>query len=158
MVDYSTLIAQIHEKGVLQSPPTQNIQMMRAEPREEDPSINMVLRSGTTIGGNPQEERAEGGKRRDTATKKHDFEPEQGKKMSREAQRSFAATSTPGRRDQTEPRLDPSMITTFLETCMKLLRDSKVIQGLQELITRCVGSGEPQVVQKIGRVCAPDGR
>jgi len=71
--------------------------------------------------------------------------------MSREAQWGDAEASTPGRRDQMESGLDPSMITTFLETCMKLLCDSKAIQGLQELITRCTGSNEPHVVRKIGR-------
>jgi len=59
--------------------------------------------------------------------------------------------STPDMRDQLEPRLDPSMITTFLKTCMKLLCESKAIKGLKELITRCTGSGEPHVVWKIGR-------
>jgi len=43
------LITQMHEKGVLQPTPTQNIQMMRYELREEDPNMNMVLRSGATI-------------------------------------------------------------------------------------------------------------
>lgn len=36
------------EKGVLSATPTQNIQMMKAEPREEDPNVNMMLRSGAT--------------------------------------------------------------------------------------------------------------
>lgn len=40
------------------------------------------------------------------------------------------------------------MLTTFLGTCMKLLRDSKAVKGLQELINRCVENtlGEPRVV------------
>ncbi|MCY6488278.1 hypothetical protein, partial [Actinobacillus pleuropneumoniae] len=29
------------------------------------------------------------------------------------------------------------MITTFLETCMKILPDRKVVTGLQELINKC---------------------
>ena len=45
-----TLIAQMQEKGVLQANPTQNIQMMKAEPCKEDPNVNMVLRSGATTG------------------------------------------------------------------------------------------------------------
>lgn len=32
MVDYPTLISQMHEKGVLQPTSTQNVQMMRLEP------------------------------------------------------------------------------------------------------------------------------
>jgi len=34
--------------------------------------------------------------------------------------------------------VDPSVFTTFLETCMKLLHASKVVEGLQELINKCV--------------------
>jgi len=28
------------------------------------------------------------------------------------------------------PEMDPSMLTTFLETCMKLIHDSKAMEGL----------------------------
>ena len=38
---------------------------------------------------------------------------------------------------------------------MKLLHDSKVVKGLQELINRCTGkdsaTGEPHVVRKLGK-------
>jgi len=44
------LIARLHDKGTLQPPPTLNLQMMRSELREEDPNVNIVLRSGITIG------------------------------------------------------------------------------------------------------------
>ncbi len=54
-----------------------------------------------------------------------------------EAKKSFTKASTSGSKDQLEPGMDPSMLTTFLETCMKQLRDSKAVKGLQELITRC---------------------
>jgi len=50
VVDCPTLIAQMCEKGVLQLPPTQNIQMMRSESCEEDLNVNMMLRSGMTTG------------------------------------------------------------------------------------------------------------
>ena len=50
MIDCPTLIAHIHEKRVVQPTTTQNIQMMRVEPREEDLNINMVLRSGAATG------------------------------------------------------------------------------------------------------------
>lgn len=45
------------------------------------------------------------------------------------------------------------MLTTFLETCMKLLHDSKAMKGLQELINRCGKKtlGEPCMVRKIGK-------
>ena len=37
------LIARICNKGALPPQPTQNLQMMRYEPREEDPNVNIVL-------------------------------------------------------------------------------------------------------------------
>jgi len=51
MVDCLMLIAQMCKKGVLQPTPARNVQMMRFEPCEEDPSVNMVLRSSATMGG-----------------------------------------------------------------------------------------------------------
>lgn len=63
-----------------------------------------------------------------------------------EARKSFAEVSTPDSRDQPEPERDPSMLTTFLETLMKLLHDNRVVKSLQELIARCARSGEPCVV------------
>ena len=50
MIDCLMLIAQMHEKGVLQPTPTQNVQMMRSEPREGDPNVSMVLRSDANTG------------------------------------------------------------------------------------------------------------
>jgi len=50
MEDFLTLIARIHHKGALPPSLTQNLQMMRCEPREEDPNINIMLRNGITIG------------------------------------------------------------------------------------------------------------
>jgi len=69
-----------------------------------------------------------------------------------EVKMSFAKASTLGSKDKLEPKIDPSIITTFLETHMKLLRDNKTVKGLQELINRCVGtaSRESRVVRNIG--------
>ena len=33
--------------------------------------------------------------------------------------------------------MDPSMLTTSLETCMKLLHDSEAMKGPQEMINKC---------------------
>ncbi len=68
-----------------------------------------------------------------------------------EAMKSFADASTSGSKDRLDPEMDPSMLTTFLETCMKLLRDNKAMKGLQELITRCAGTApaELHIVQKL---------
>ena len=75
-----------------------------------------------------------------------------------EAKKSFTEASTSGSKDQIEPGMDPSMLTTFLDTCMKLLHDSKAVKGLQELITRCVVLGEPHVVRKLGKHALCTGR
>ena len=51
--------------------------------------------------------------------------------------------------------VDPYVLTTFLETCMKLLQDSKVVEVLQELINKCASKekvlDEHYVVKKIGK-------
>ena len=77
-----------------------------------------------------------------------------------EAKRSSDDASTLGSKDRLEPEMDPSMLTTFLETCIKLLRDSKAIKGLQELITRCAGTAprELHVVWKLGKHTMRTGR
>ena len=43
------------------------------------------------------------------------------------------------------------MLTTFLDTFINLLHDSKVVKGFQELINRCAQNttGEPHMVRKI---------
>lgn len=50
LVDFPMLIAQMWEKWVISANPTQNIQMMKAEPFMEDPNVNMMLKSGTATG------------------------------------------------------------------------------------------------------------
>jgi len=77
-----------------------------------------------------------------------------------EAKMSFMDAPTLGSKDKLEPEMDPSMLTTFLETCMKLLRDSKAVKGLQKLINRCAGTtpGEPRVVRKLGKHTTRIGR
>ena len=47
-----------------------------------------------------------------------------------EAKKSFTEASTSGSKDQLESGMDPSMLTTFLETCMKLLCDINAVKGL----------------------------
>lgn len=76
MVDCPTLIAQMYKKGVLQTTPTQNVQMMTSEPREEDPSVNMVLRSSTATGGDARKQPVEDERGRDAPTREPNFEME----------------------------------------------------------------------------------
>lgn len=56
-----------------------------------------------------------------------------------EGKKSIMEASTSSSKDQPEPKMDPSVLITFLETCMKLLHDNKVVKGLPGLITRCMG-------------------
>lgn len=47
-----------------------------------------------------------------------------------EAKKSFVEASTSGSKDQIELGMDLSMLTTFLETCMKIMCDDKAVKGL----------------------------
>lgn len=90
---------------------------------------------------------------RKTPTKEAEFDLEHAKETFMETKKSFADDYTSESKDRPEPKTDPSMLTTFLETCMKLLHDSEVVKGLQELINICFGTtpGELCVVRKIGK-------
>ena len=104
------------EKGALQPTPTQNIQMMRSKPCEEDPNVNIVLRSGATIGEDNGKQPEEDTWVHKAPTKEPEFDLEHTKEMFMEAKKSFTEASTSGSKDQPEPGMDPSMLTTFLET------------------------------------------
>lgn len=132
--------------------------MMSSEPREEDLNVKMMLRSGMTTGDDKGKQPEESAWVRKASKKEPDFELECTKETFMEAKKSFMEASTSGSQDQLELGMDPSMPNTFLETCMKLLRDSKEVKGLQELITRCVGSGEPHVVRKLRKHALGTGR
>jgi len=57
-------------------------------------------------------------------TKEPKFDLERAKETFMEAKKSFTEASTLGSKDKLEPKMDPLMLTTFLETCMKLLHKS----------------------------------
>lgn len=71
--------------------------------------------------------------------------------MTIEVRESFAEVSNPGSREQPRSEIGPSMLTTFLETCMKLVWDSRALKGLQELMNICAGSSELRVIRKLGK-------
>jgi len=123
--------------------------MIRSEPREKDPNVNIMLRSGITTGDDKGKQPEESVWVHKAPTKEPEFDLERTKETFMEAKKSFAEASTSSSKDKLEPEMDPSMLTTFLETCIKLLRDSKAVKGLQELITRCTGPREPRVVRKL---------
>ena len=110
-----------------------------------------MLRSGITIGDDPGKQLEDSRWVRKAQTKDVKFDLKHTHEAFMEAKKSFTRPSSLGRKDKLGPKMDPSMVTTFLETCMKLLFDSKVIKVLQELINRCVeiAPSEPQVVRNI---------
>jgi len=120
------LISQIHEKREAHPTTMQNVQMMRSEPCNNEPKINMLLWSCASI-------------REDDGV------------TNMEASKIFTGVSTQGSRDRPELDRDSSVLTTFLETCIKLLRDNRAVRGLHKVINRCIGWGEPCVVLKLGR-------
>jgi len=158
--DYSTLIARIRDKGALPPPPTQNLQMMRFEPCEEDPNVNIALRSGIVTGDDKGKQPEDSTWVRKALMKEAEFDLECTRETFMEAKKSFVEASTSGSKDKPKQEMDPSMLTTILETCMKLLRDSKVVKGLQELINKCTRTApsEPHVVRKIGKHKTRTGR
>lgn len=127
--------------------------MMRSEPCKEDPNIHIVLHSAITMGDNKGKHSEDSTWVKKTPVKEVEFDLEHACEAFMEAKMSFVEASTSESKDKPEPEMDPSMLTTFLETCMKLLCDNKAMKGLQELINRCAGTvpGELLVVQKIGK-------
>lgn len=127
--------------------------MMRFEHREEDPNVNIVLQSGIAIGDDKGKQPEDNTWVHKALAKEVDFDLEHGRETFMEAKKSFTKVSTSQSKDKPNQEMDPYMLTTFLETCMKLLCNSKVVKGLQEHINRCIGStlGEPRVVRKIGK-------
>ena len=103
---------------------------MRSEPCEEDPNVNIMLQSSIIIGDDKDKQPEECAWVRKAPTKELEFDLEHAKETFMEAKKSFTEASTLGSKDQPEPRMDPSNLTTFPDTCMKLLRDNKVVKGL----------------------------
>jgi len=133
---------------------------MRSELHKEDPNVNIVLLSGITMGDDKDKQPEDSTWVYKALTKEVEFDLERAKETFREAKKSFDDASTSGSKDRSELEMDPSMLTTFLETCMKLLRYSKAVKGLQELINRYTRTmhGEPCLVWKIGKHATRTGR
>lgn len=92
--------------------------------------MNIVLRSGIAIGDDKGKQPEDNAWVRKAPTKGAEFDLEHAREKFMEANKSFVEASTSGSKDKPNKEMDPSMLTTFLETCMKLLRDSKVVKGL----------------------------
>ena len=99
--------------------------MMRDESLEEDPKVNIMLRSETTTREDKGKQPTEGEWVRKAPEKETGFDLERTKQTFMETKKSFTKASTsrslnklPDTSIPTE--VDPSVLTTFLETCMKL--------------------------------------
>jgi len=60
-----------------------------------------------------------------------------------EAKKNFAEVSTSGSQEKStghneEQDVEPSLLATFLKTFMKFICDKKEVEGLQELVDKCV--------------------
>lgn len=104
---------------------------MRSKPCEEDPHVNIMLQSGITIGDDKGKQPEESFWVCKAPTKEPEFDLQCAKETFMEAKKIFMEASTLGSKDKLELEMDPSMLTTFMETCMKLLHDNKVVKGLQ---------------------------
>jgi len=131
---------------------------MRSELHEGDSNANIMLQSDIMTQDDKGKQPEESAWVHKAPTKEPEFDLEHAKDTFMEARKSFTEASTLGSKDQLELEMDPSMLTTFLDTCMKLMHNSKVVKGLHELITRCTKSGETRVIQKLRKHTSRTGR
>lgn len=101
-----------------------------SEPCKEDLTINIVLQSGITMGDDKGKQPKDSIWVCKALTKEDLFYLEHARETFMKAKKSFTKTSTLGSKDNPQPKMDPLMLTTFIETCMKLLYKSKVVKGL----------------------------
>jgi len=149
------MLAKIHENGVQTLQPTMNRQMIRAEPCEEDPKVKIMLQSGTMTREDKGKQPVEGIWVHKALEKETELDLESAKETFMEAKKIFVEASTSGSQEKPVEEMDPSMLTTFLETCMKLLHDSNDVKGLRELINWCAckdrATSELYMVRKLGK-------
>ena len=90
--------------------------MMSSEPCEEDPNVNMMLISGATIAEDKGKQPKEDTWVHKAPTKHPQFDLECTKDTFMEDKKSFTEVCTSGSKDKLELEMDPSTLTTFLET------------------------------------------
>ena len=84
------------EKKAQPQQPMQNLQMMRVEPRKEDHSVNIVLRSGITTYEDKGKQLEEGGLVCKAPKREAGFDLARAKETFMEAKKSFVEASTSG--------------------------------------------------------------
>jgi len=90
------------DKGALQPPPTQSLQMMRFDSCEKDLNVNIVLWSGITTGDDKGKQPEESTWVHKAPMKEPKFDLERTMETFMEAKRSFADASTLGSKDRLE--------------------------------------------------------
>jgi len=98
--DCPILIAKMHEKGTQPQQPTHKLQMMRVEPHEEDPTVNIVLCSGIMNGKDKGKQLEESEWVCKALEKEVGFDLEHAKETFMEAKKSFVEASTLGSQDK----------------------------------------------------------
>lgn len=133
---------------------------MKDKPCEEDQSVNIVLRSEMTTDTDKDKQLEEDGWVCKYPKKEAEFYLNHTKETFMEAKNSIAKTSTLGSQDKMKDisataEVDPSVLTTLLETCMKLLHNSRAMEVLYELINKCASKEKApdghHMVRKIGK-------
>lgn len=128
---------------------TQNIQMVRTENHEEDPSVNVVTVSGVTTNEDKGNKISIDVWMHKSLENKEVFNLQCTKYAFIEAQKEFAegSTSTSGRTLKAVG--GDEEIKPFLQECINLLRTNKAIEKLQELIYNCAEKEQPMLEQRV---------
>ena len=150
------LIAKIQE---INSTPTQNLHMIFVE-KKPAPAINVVTRSGAMMHIQPAEKQDWV---RQAPVKVPTFEIERGKETFMETQKDFGDSTTavePAQphQQQSQPHEastdNISTLSSFLQSCLKLLRNQNALSELQKVIASYEpqhGSGQAKFVHRVKR-------
>lgn len=129
--------------------------------------MNILLRSRIMTGNDKGKQPEESGWVHRAPEKETGFDLEHAKEKFMEEKKSFTKASTSESQNKllessVPIEVDPSVLTTVLEIRMKLLRNSKALKGLHELINKCTSKDNapdgPRVVRKIGKHKVRTGR
>ena len=117
--------------------PTQKLQMVRAETCEEDPSVNVLTRSGVATNEDKGKQPATDVWICKTLENKEGFNLQRAKETFFEAWREFTkgSTSTSGR--SIKESGGDEEIKPFLQECIKLPCNKNTVENTQYLIDNC---------------------
>ena len=153
------MIANIQERN---SAPTQNLQMLSIEQRPA-PAINVVTISGATTHIQPAETQPDEACVRQAPMKVPSFVIEREKETFMETKQDFGESTTvvaPAQPHQQQSQLQEastnkvSTLSSFLQSCLKLLRNQNALSELQKVIASCKpqqGSGREKAIHRVRR-------